>query len=601
MEKEKGVNLLKNKFQRLDKKTMLAAIGVLAGIVLFVISVLHFNSYKLDYELQTIHEYWEKTNSKSKAIYNGNQMIFSIPDNVMSTEMTLAFKKLSQKTRYKLSGAMLDSEDKTILFDGTLYGVSFPIKGELSYKLFEGSVVAEIKNIIIAKTVMLNEKNSEKLMKWLFSDSYPIIFDGKNFFENEMLLIKDMKWKDSLFEVTIELKEGLLLQELKEIQKNINQIILEQFKEKGNEKEKLAVSLVEKEQLQDEDKEMLYKEVFMGGDIVAGILTICNQEHATKVFAKYKNSLFPIEEAKIKEKREVIIYEGLAKYRNLLEDALNNKYFSGDKPYINKNKVFSVEKKEYPTPQILNSKFNLQIPKDISDRMNFYYEKNSKSILLTYKLDEQSIMVMDKKTYKTLGKGALENDAGIKDTGRVSVVKDKELWDGIYKQIQLYYQEEAPFIRYMKADDKYAFVIASPSGAYQSFNAFAMIKEENVWKLLKDSINNIKELNEEFPEFNLETATIEIETVKIFQLEEDMLQVMIEDMINKKIATNITVNDIVFCSYGNDYISIKVSDGKEYVYKVFRMYLHTIYPKDQAIKSWTDLPEIITLQEKPVP
>lgn len=599
-EKDKQEGFLKTKLNMLNNKKLLVVLGVFVGLLLLLISILHINSYNPEYELKTIYDYWEQTNSKDKATIKNNQMIFTIPDNVMSSEMTLAFKRIDKKTRYKISNTMLDSNDKTIIFEGKLFGVSFPIKGEFSYKLEEGRLIGEIESVSIAKAVKLNKKNTGKMMKWLFSDNYPFVFDGKSFFENDMLLIKDIKWKESLFEVTIEIKEAVLIKELKEIQKNANQIVLKHFKEKGNEKEKLAAKLIETSQHSEADKELLYKDVFAGGDITAGILTICNQGHASKIFEKYKKALFPIEEAKVKQKREDTIFAGLEKYRGLIEDALNYKYFSEEKPYINKNKVYSVGLKEYPTPKILDSRFSLAIPKDIIDKMSFYYEKNSKSILITYMLDEQGIIVMDKNTYKVVNKSAIDKNSDFTDTGRVSPVNDKAIWDNIYKQLQRYYQEQAPLVRYMKADDRYAFVIASSSFAYQSFDVFAMKKEENNWEIIKQNIKTIEELNQEYPEFNLETATLDIERVKIYQLEEDMLQVMIDDMLNKKIVRDKTIKDIIFCSYGNDYIAFKMSDGKEYVYKVYRMYLHTILSKDQAIKNWPDLPEIITLQEKPV-
>jgi ribonucleotide reductase alpha subunit len=115
-----------------------------------------------------------------------------------------------------------------------------------------------------------------------------------------------------------------------------------------------------------------------------------------------------------------------------------------------------------------------------------------------------------------------------------------------------------------------------------------------------DNVSTIRELNEEHPEFNLELTTKEIEDVVVYNVNDETKLTILEDMANKGIIGNQNNYEVLYCSYGDDYLDLLLDNDIEYVYYIYGTHLHTVYTKEEAIRMWPNLSEIITLQDRPI-
>jgi len=582
------------------KRITLLTGGILLGCLVLTIAFLYMKSYDIQYELKTFSQYWDESNMTECFSVQGTHISMKIPENVVNTELLLWMKEMPLPSRYKVKNVQLDASSKRINMNGSLYGINVPLSMTFDPVVQEGKIIINFSQLIIGQSVKLKETSSQKLMGFLFQNNLPIVFDGKSLFHSNILKIEQLDWVADNFSLSAKINESLLRTELGIIKSGANNEILTKFASSNIEAEKQAANYINNlDQITEDDLVKIINDVLSNGELTRNILMIAEPNIAKKAFDNYGKGFKNIEFNEIKDARKAILNEQLKPYRKSLYDALNMLYFSVEPMHINKGQLYSVAKKQYLTPQSIAIEEGVIIPEMTLKRLSFFYEKDNGLLLLAYQLNEDEYLVMYEDQFKTLSKTDYEEGTSYEDTGRVSSVNDKATWDSLYNQMKIYFQDEAVFIRYMKADEQYAFVVASPTYNYQNFKAIAFEKTEGEWVILEEDIQNITDLNKAHPEFNLETATMEVEKVKIYQLNEEMYDVILEDMMDKGIIKSKEDLLITYCSYGNDYIAFSLSDGNEYVYKVYSLYLHTVYDKETAEETWIDLPEIITLQDPP--
>lgn len=582
------------------KKIVFISGSVIVGSFVLAIMYLYMKSYDIQYELKTFSQYWQENNLIEEFEMQGNQIDMIIPENVVNTELMLWMKEMPMPSRYKVKNIQLDSKSNRININGSLYGISLPLSMTFEPVLQNGKIIVNFNHIIIGQSIKLKETSSYKLMGFLFENNFPIMLNAKSLFHSNMIIIDYLDWEEENFKLSLKINDTLLRTELSIIKSAANNEILSKFEKSEIDAEKSAAKyIINIDQITESDIERIIKDVLSTGELASNLLAIAEPDTAKKVFDNYGKNLKGIDINQIAETRKVLLSKQLKPYLTALNDTLQNTYFNFETMHINKGQLYSVLKRQYITPQSLTLEEGLLIPEATLKRLSFFYDKESELLLLAYKLDEDEFLIMNKDEFTTMSKSAYEEGTSYIDTGWVSPVNDKATWESLYNEMKSYYQDDEVFIRYMKADERYAFVIASPTYNYQSFKAMAFEKKAGEWTILEEDVQTIYELNKAHPEFNLETTTIEIEKVEIYQLGEDMYEVILEDMKDKGILNSNDELTIIYCSYGNDYIAFSLSDGNEYVYKVYSLYLHTVYDKETAQNIWGDLPEIITLQDPP--
>lgn len=582
------------------KKTALITGGIIIGSFILAITFLYMKSYDIQYELNTFSQFWEENNLLEQFSAEGNSIDMVIPENVINTELMMWMKKMPIPSRYKVKNIQLDSAERRINMNGSIYGINMPLSMNFEPTMQDGKIVVNFDKIIIGKSIKVNESSSNKLMSFLFENNLPIVLSANDLFHCDMVIINNLEWKEDKFHLSIQLNEKLLRAELSQIKSHANEELLSRFENSSNEAEKTAAQYLNNlDKLNNQDIEHLIKDILSSGEITCNLLIIAEPATSQKIFEVYGKNLIGIDTNQIAEKRIKILFEQLKPYNTAIYEALNTIYFAQEPMHINKGQLYSVYKHEYITPQILARDESVIISEKTLSRLSFYYDKENAVLLVAYKLDDTKYLIMNQEAYRTLSSSIYEEGLLFENSGRVSHVNDLTTYNSLLNEVKTFYQEEEVYIRYMKADDRYAFVVASPKYNYQSYKAMAFEKKDQKWTILEEDVQSISVLNREHPDFNLETATMDIEKVNIYQLGEDMFEVILEDMIDKGVIKSKKDLSITYCSYGNDYIAFLLSDGKEYVYKVYSMYLHTVYDKETAEKTWGDLPEIITLQNPP--
>lgn len=595
--KKNKKNYPKNK----GKYVALIGLCIIVGVFLLGTLYLYMNTYEITYELKTVAQFWDENNLTNQFITKGNKIEMVLPENVVNTELMLLLKKTALPDYYKISNAKVDYSQKRVHINGSVYGIKLPISMTFNPYLEGDNIFVKLDNIMIGKGgIKLNEAISNKLESFLFQESLPIIIDSKTLFKTEAIEIKGLEWLNENFKVYTQINEKLLLDELQKMKNSSNSVILDKFENSEVEAERLAANyLIHVEELGEQDIEILIQDILSDSEILDNILLISEQAAAEKVFEKYGNHIKYSNQGEIQQKRNELLGTLLSPYCDQLLEKLNNIYFSQEQLHINKGQIYSVSNNSYLTVEGVNKEQNMGIPEATLRRLAFFYDKTNELPLISYKLDAGTYLIINKDEEAIMSADHYLNNNAFEDTGRVSHVKDSETWNTLKKEVETYFQTEEIYIRYMKADDKYAFVVASPKYNYQLFKAIAFEKKEEVWEMLEGDIKSITELNKKYPTFNLETATIEIEKVTIYNLGNDMFDVILDDLVNKGIIASKKNYTIEYCSYGNEYIDFLLSDGREYVYKVYSMYLQSVYDKETAEKTLEDLPEILTLQEPP--
>lgn len=588
----------------MDKKRninyILIVPGIIFGTLLICIIYLSINSFKINYEFKTIEDFLNEKKPLNQLINKDNKIELEIPINVANTEILMIMKEVSLPSYYKIKNVQLDANQRKININGSVYGIKFPISMPFEPKVEGNKIIFQFGNIEIGrKAIKLSEKKSDKIKSFLFKNSMPILIDTSILFSSNIIKAENIEWTKEGLKVFATINYKLIKQEIRKIKSFANEEIVQLFENSDIDAQRKAVEyVINIENLSEKDIQALVDDILLESKITENILLLGELEVLEEIFNKYGNIL-NIDKSRLLEKRNQLLGTILSAYRESIWKKLKNHYFSLEPMYINKGQPYSFLRRGYITIEDIAKEQNINIPKSTLKRLSFCYDKSNDLLLISYRLNNDLYLLSNNNEVTTISTQTYKEKFNYESTGRVSHVNDKLTWDSLESEIKDYFQTEEVFIRYMKADDKFAFAVASPKYNYQNFRAIAFEKKNDYWGIIEENIKSLTELNKKYPLFNLETATNEIEKVTFYHLGEEMFNVILEDLVNKGIIKSKDDYTIEYCSYGNDYIAFLLSNKVEYIYKVYSMYLQKVYEKETAEKMWDDLPEIITLQNPP--
>lgn len=264
---------------------------------------------------------------------------------------------------------------------------------------------------------------------------------------------------------------------------------------------------------------------------------------------------------------------------------------------FNQGKPFDVMNHNTITLSELVTEKGIEVVPELIDKLTFV-KKNGVGV--AYELDEETVYVRYLDGYEIQNKVEFMTYEGAGPYAEAVLVEDVDLWNEVLDLLRGYFGVETVFIRYMKSDGDDTFVIASPEDDPQQYWKMALMRNSSGQIIIiDDDVKTVLGLFEVHPEFNIETATYEIETVTIYEFSETNLETILEDMENNNIIRRKSDYSIVYNSYDGKYIAIMLNTGKEYVYKVDGSYLQSVYTKEKALTNWTDMPGLILLQDAP--
>ncbi|MBC7959586.1 MAG: hypothetical protein H7X94_06955 [Vallitaleaceae bacterium] len=582
-------------------KAILTVLGVCVVLIVMGLVYLNVHTFSIQYQPKTIAQFWSENDLANKFIANGNQIEIQIPDEVLSTEVMLILKKRTLSSHFEVNSLFVDAKKQRLNMNTHFYGIKLPLSMSFLPLLEGDDMVIRFSDIVIGEGGFpLQASTSEKLMKLLFGNQLPIILDSKSVLDVGIVKIKNVNLLEDHYSFNIEINDAIIKDELKLMSESANSELMAYFKDSAIESEKKAYYyLSNADDLGNEDIEILINDILSDCKIAESIFTLTDTQVSQEIFVRYEKYLKDIDSNLLIEKKKAHLTEILKPVCKEIMDILESVYFATDPLYINKGLPYRLATGESLSLSTVVMDQKVKVPAKMLNKMAFCYDKENDRLIISYEMSRGLKLLIYKEEAIMMTTETYEKTFTPAGTGEAKWVQDVVTWDAISEQMKAYFQEENIYVRYMKADNQYAFVIASPKYNYQNYWAFALEMKDNQWSIIEENVASIEYLNKRHPDFNLKTVTNEIETVQLHNLGDEMISVILDDMVNKEMIPTKDGITIEYCSYGNQYIDFLLTGGKEYVYLVYSMYLHTVYDKETAIKTWEDLPDLITLQDPP--
>ncbi len=581
-------------------KPFFAAVGIFILILLLCLSFLYLRSFNIDYEPKTIAQFWTENNLGNKFIANGNKIEIEVPEAIISTEVMLLLQKMDFPSYFRVDGVQVDANREIININAHFHGVKFPFSLSFEPVIEEDQIVVYFSELVIGSNgFKLSQAPSQKMIQVLFGTGEPLKVDLKNVIDVNFVRVSSIALSEGNYIFSIKIDAKLIEEDLSSIKESADEALLSLFSKSEVESERMAAQYLEHaEKLGEKDVEQLINDVLSDSEIAKDILLLAHYDVANEMLKKYQKYLKHIDKNELLETRKELLTAVLTPYSTKIMIGLKA-YFMNEPLYINKGQPYQLSTKKSISVTQLVEEQKLKVPIKTLEHMAFCYDAANELMLISYQISADLYLILHEGEAITMTGESYRKAFVYEETGEADFVKDLPTWESISGELETYFQEDKVFVRYMKADEKYAFVVASPKVSYQNYWVFALEFKEGIWQILEENIASLELLNKKHPQFNLDTVTEEIEKVEMKNLPDEMFEVIYEDLLNKNMIPSKTGYTIEYCSYGNSYIDFLLSDGKEYVYLVYSRYLHTVYEKTKALDIWKDVPDIITLQEPP--
>lgn len=264
--------------------------------------------------------------------------------------------------------------------------------------------------------------------------------------------------------------------------------------------------------------------------------------------------------------------------------------------YVN-HQPFDYTQLEGISIELLNEYDGFDFATEFLTQFKLTEKDNVVNVLYT---NEDGIRILLKRNeYKVLTQAEYESDYAdpINPEGEFQV--DTSTYEAIYYALFNLYQSDV-FFRYLKDDGNEAFAIVSKVSDYQNFDVVALTKKsDSSYKVIDYGIISVETFHKKHPDFNLNLVTRIFENTTLLLLNGKTKTNIFEGVVERGYATD--GEQMVYCSYdGNKYISIMLSSGEKYIYTLYRgSFLEELYPLDEALQTFSDIPPIILIQDIP--
>jgi hypothetical protein len=277
--------------------------------------------------------------------------------------------------------------------------------------------------------------------------------------------------------------------------------------------------------------------------------------------------------------------------------AIYDSYVENKNILIVKNQPFDGDTLKGITLQDLNTYVPLGFPENSIEQFKLVATNNEVNVIYTTKEGIPILLFRDQ--FNLLQKDEYEANYAVPSFLEGTFTQDEDVFEKIYYTLFTLYQEDIYF-RYLKDDGKDVFAIISKVSDYQNFDVVALRKaEDGSFKVLEKGITSIESFNKKHPDFNLYVATRMFENTTIQILNGRTRTYVYEGVTEKGYAD--ADEAMIYCSFdGNKYISIVLSSGEKYIYTLYRgSFLEELYPLNEALERFDDIPPIILLQDIP--
>lgn len=592
-----------------DKKLMIILRTIIIGLIVILLLFMGFVTY-LQFvvfeEFQTgipLAEYVEEI--KDDLSYEEAGILVEIPEEIISYEimpMIVAYIEQEENPLYKLESLYYDGQTQSFRMNLIRSGFYLPISIKVNYMVVEGQLNISYGELTIGRNGLnpigfvkswMNNIDAVKFMETL-------TFKPVDYGMDEGYYLDTIKVNGNQLELGIKVKEAVIIELINDMKKSVDNGLLERYKN-SNQSEQLEVVAI-LTQIYPLSKEQIIRiisDLRSEQILIRHLLILLNEDMLASSIETFKLFGVEIDGKQIALDRKALEGQIIDDYAIVIFEALDN-YFGDRQVPVNLGKPFDLDKMKTITIKRLVELNNIEIEEEILERMTFIRENG---FSIAYEVDPTSYYIKSVNDYRVITEEAYRKIEGSSDYVEATYVDDVELWQGVETVLKSYFNVDKVYVRYMKSDGTSVFVVASPEDDPQDYWSFALYKESE-FVILEENVKIISNLLQSHPEFNIETATKEVETINLKRIASDIHTLILEEMYALGKLSHPSNYTIDFSSYdGSKYISFLISNGSEYVYRVegtsFGTYLATVYSKDKAIRNWDDLSELIILQDIP--
>jgi hypothetical protein len=607
MTEEKKDDLLDNLTVKLERgiKSMTTVKAFAIGLfVLFVLgcallTYMQFATFEQFQKGESAQDFLEK--DKENWVYEDYGLDILIPENVIAHELSILIHKDVEETAYGLENLYYDGQNQALKVNLTFSGFYLPIVYYMEYFEDGGKLGVTYDKVGIGRhelkvigplKFLINRGRVSQLLDTLSIDLTQYgMATGLNFV--------------SATPVNQDLKLNLIVNEneiqaiIEQMRGAINKELLPIYRASSSPLAAEAVDLLEQiYPLSADQMKRMIKDVTGGRELVRHLLVLTNETMTNQIVLELQKQGFDLDREQIALDRKALEGQIIDEYAVKIFEGLEA-YFADKIVAYNNGRPFDLVNMKTVTVQDIVKNYSIIMEDSILDRMNFVLVDG---FSIAYEVDPSTYYIKSLDGFEVLSKEDYDLLPGSGPYIEPRLVTDVELWQEVEAILMEKFEVDRVFVRYMKTDGRSIFTIASPVNNPQIYLSFAMTKDETI-QILDDNVQSIETLLETHPDFNIETATREIESVQLKKLSEEIQSYILEDMYQQGKLNHPSNYTIEYSSFDGKYISFLVSNGEEYVYRVedtsFGTYLATVYDKEKAVRNWLDLPKIILLQDKP--
>ena len=602
MNEDRKESLIEQEDRNMSKRSRLLKVVVaLVGFTLLVIGAfitfLQLNSFDRVQAHMSGRAFAAETASTMTYGKDGYSVL--VPNEVIAGSLSAIVSETLEERPATLQHLFYDGTTRRADMNLTLMGFYVPVSTAISIEEVEGALHLEISDYRLGKEG-LTSPGLVALLSGL-SDSKQVV-SLSDYGVPEGLGITELAMVPEGLQLNFQVDEDMIHEEIEKIRRKIDPVSISYYRSFEEERTEPVLAIAQTiYPLNSRQVASLVDDARKGQYLINDLLLLTEGYDMTQLNEKLAVYGVSVDSEKIIMERKGFKGQAIDPDIASLFMALDT-HFGEEIMAFNGGKPFDMATMSTMTVAALAEAYDLGINPETVDRLSFVYEDEFK---VAYKLDGDSYYIRSIDDYEVVNREAYEALDGSKSFVAPYYVDDIAMWDMTVDTLTQHFEAEELFVRYMKTDGKSIFAVVSTASDPQDYWSSAlMMSELGVVKLLQENVRSIPALMAAHPEFNIETATREVETSDYERISEDTHATIMDELFSRRMISRSEEVTIDYSSYdGNTYIAFKLSNDDEYVFKVentvYGTYLATVYTKERALRNWRDLPEILLLQDPP--
>jgi len=569
--------------------------GLLAGLI----ATLQLGTYAYVEERKTPEQLLNEV--AGHLSYGSDGILVPVPESVLNSELKSLLEKEITNSNISIYNTHYDGVDGRFYVNLSYRGFYVPISYALSFEQVNDDYTICLSEPELTKFNWSAELIKVGLESWIGIDQKTWPLDVYAYGVNDYLELKSVeRVRENLvlkFDIDRERVSGIVNQ----IRSSVDPILLDHYKSYSQERIKPVLDILEGSgPLTDSQFQSLVTSALGDQYLLNDLLLVTRNFEGGELTGLLEDYGLTLDLETIARQRYIFKGQTIDPIITQVFVALDTHFGDGMMAF-NQGKPFDIERMETMTVQRLIDFYELDISEEDAKAMTFIYDDAFK---VAYKMAEDAYYIRGIDGFEVIGQAAYLAMLGSQPFVEPIYVTDKDLWFKVTDFAKAYLEAERIYVRYMKSDGRSIFAVVSSDLDPQDYWSMALMIDNGQVALLEENVTSVPALISAHPEFNVETATREVERISFKRIGADIHDLIVEEMEQQRFIPRNSDITIDYSSFdGSKYIAFMLSDGNEYVYTVentvYGTYLATVYTKDKAMSNWTGIPELLLLQDLP--